>query len=364
MKYWTLGNHLKLFYIYSGKSPLYDLQVDQIHSNIISDKKKEIDPHHRIWETYKKKANDYEFIYTSNHNKKNVCTLNVVSRSFFKLHEILKDCNIHLKEKETYACLAEGPGGFIQSLVHNSDKNYRIYGITLLSKDKRVPYWSPIISKLKNVTLLTGKDNTGDITVLKNINSFVETIGKKKCKLVTSDGGIDYSGDYNNQELLSYHLLYSEIYLNLHIQKEKGYFIIKIFDIFHYKTMMLLYLLYLCYDSISFMKPNTSRLSNSEKYVICKGYRGKDATSIIRTMHRYFEKKDELSIFLPRSFIKNILEYNRIYTSLQMNSIDKILNMIQVKKESNDIRRRQIALQWCMQYEIPFRNMYMHSVSK
>ena len=38
--------------------------------------------------------------------------------------------------------------------------------------------------------------------------------------------------DFNKQELSSYKLLYSEIFIALNIQSEGGTFIIKVFDLF------------------------------------------------------------------------------------------------------------------------------------
>jgi hypothetical protein len=121
---------------------------------------------------------------------------------------------------------------------------------------------------------------------------------------------------------------------------------------------MLLYLLYLCYDTITFVKPNTSRLSNSEKYVVCKHLTIEKAKPIIHLMKQYFSDKDNLCVFIPRSFIKNIIEYNRAYTCSQINSINKIINMIQTKKEINETHRKKVAIDWCLQYKLPFKNKY------
>ena len=77
----------------------------------------------------------------------------------------------------------------------------------------------------------------------------------KKSDLVTADGGFDYSTDYNKQELSSYKLIYSEIYIALNIQKDNGSFVLKVFDIFYHKTIQLIYLLYLfIIPSFNFLK--------------------------------------------------------------------------------------------------------------
>ena len=47
----------------------------------------------------------------------------------------------------------------------------------------------------------------------------------------------------------------------------------KIFDIFTQATIDLLYLLSLLYEKVYIIKPNTSRIANSEKYVVCKKFK-------------------------------------------------------------------------------------------
>ena len=39
-------------------------------------------------------------------------------------------------------CIAEAPGGFIQCMLDYKDKIKNIYGTSLLSDDKNIPYWN------------------------------------------------------------------------------------------------------------------------------------------------------------------------------------------------------------------------------
>ena len=63
-------------------------------------------------------------------------------------------------------------------------------------------------------------------------------------------------------------------YTPLHIAK-KWWFLCyhKMFDLIHINTLQLLYILRLCYNEVYINKPVTSRSTNSEKYIICKGYK-------------------------------------------------------------------------------------------
>ena len=88
--------------------------------------------------------------------------------------------------------------------------------------------------------------------------------------------------------------MYAEIYLALICLKEGGTYILKIFDIFNLNTIQLIYILSICFEEIFFIKPKTSRPSNSEKYVVCKNY--KINSDIINLMLYYWDHKYKLNI--------------------------------------------------------------------
>ena len=324
-------------------------------------KKGEIDTlNFKKWEISKKMLNPYEFIYTSSRKTKNVCSIIPTSRSYFKLHEIIND--LDLLENNIYcSCIAEGPGGFINCLNNSKYKINLIYGITLISDDSSIPYWNQSILLNKQNRISFGKDKTGNIYNLENTEHFINEIGKNKCHLVTADGGFDYSTDYNSQEINSYKLLYSEIYIALNIQSRNGNFILKVFDLFNYKTIQLLYILYINYSSIKIVKPSTSRLSNSEKYVICTNYIGNHQYDIKSTMLKYYNDCNKLYINIPDSFIDDIVKYNNIFTETQIQVIDSIIkNISKVKSKTLMPSNEQIDLakNWCLKYNLPINNVF------
>jgi 23S rRNA U2552 (ribose-2'-O)-methylase RlmE/FtsJ len=310
---------------------------------------------HQRWEISKKKNNDYEYIYTSSKRNQNICNIVPVSRSYFKLHEMILDFNL-LKDDIYCACLAEGPGGFIHCLndhIRNSKiKINKIYGITLIEKkDKKIPYWNQIILNNSHNSIISGKDKTGDLYNHENVIDFIKNIGMNHCHLVTADGGFDYSSDYNSQEQSSYKLLYSEIFTTLHIQKIDGNFILKVFDLFHHKTIQLLYLLYNHYSIIEIYKPSTSRTSNSEKYIVCSQFLGcSKHTKDILT--KYFDKCENLYIDVPESFIIEINKYNDKYINKQMKIIDTILSNTDMENKPTQ-SQISVAMKWCELYKLP-----------
>ena len=304
----------------------------------LSNSKKKIDRYPHLWEKVKKNIHECEYVYTSSYYKRNITSFTPISRSYFKLKEIIVDYHILALNKQV-TCLAEAPGGFIQCLLETY-QDIHINGITLVSSDSKIPYWNKQLLNHKQIQFHTGVNGNGDIYDLHNVLSMINKIGKSSCSLITGDGGFDNSDDYNNQESNSYQLLFSEIFMALNLQSEKGTFICKFFDIFLKETISLLYLLYISYDSVIIHKPHMSRLSNSEKYIICHGFRGYH-TGNVNLMIRHFKERD-LNTPISKSFINEIYEFNKKYTHEQINSIQKGIDIIESKYIDHNPSTKQI----------------------
>ena len=303
------------------------------------------------WEKFKKLNNKYEYIYTSSNKNKNMSNITPISRSYFKIHEIIKDFNID--KFNLSCCVAEGPGGFINCLLDKGIKN--IHGITLLTNDRKIPFWNNGLVNNPNVIINT-KHNTGNIYLKNNALEFIYNVKKHGLSdFVTSDGGFDYSSDFNKQELSSYKLIYCEIFIALNIQNEGGNFIIKVFDMFHHNTIQLLYLLYLSYEEVYIYKPTISRLSNSEKYIVCKGFKPFNK-EIIDLLLTYYDNVNNLYIKVPDEFIKIINEYNNLFVQNQINYIKNILKFNVRNINTRIIEQIKCSYDWCLKYEIPINH--------
>ena len=325
---------------------------DDLYKQITA-KKSEIDAVQHKWDSAKKISNDYEYIYTSSNTRKNISSIIPVSRSFFKLREIIYDFKLNISGKS--ACIAEAPGGFMQSLLtFSSEKNIDInpiYGITLISDNKDIPFWNHALQENDKVRICNGCDETGDLYKLGNVLDFIKCCGKSSCSIVTADGGFDYTTDFE-QELSSYKLFYSEVFTALNIQEEKGSFICKFFDLFHYSTLQLIYILYISYEKISFIKPSTSRQSNSEKYIVCQGFKGYNG-GLSNLLCTHFGK-DILPLELPQVFIDMINNYHVKFILNQMLRIDHTLDLINQRRNLDKPTKQQISLavEWCKKYDI------------
>ena len=347
------------------------------YNNLISykDKIDELNDH-KTWDKSKKLSNDYELIYLPNKKMKckSIAQYDPLSRSYFKLWEMIKDFNLVGEKNEyTMAGIAEGPGGFIEAFVNYRKKYFNtqddVFGITLKSTNKDIPGWKKtktFLNENPQITISYGKDNTGNLYNLDNIFEFIKLVEPHTIDLVTADGGFDFSIDFNKQEILAYRMIFCEVVTALAVQKKGGTFICKIFDIYTEITIQFIYLLGFFYEEIYITKPYTSRPANSEKYLICKNFKGIDKAYLDDLLK--IVKKWEIieninyhihSIFdIEKNHILNqIIKYNNINSDLQIENIVKTLDIIKNKSDPNLYNKiiknqTQKALEWCEFYDL------------
>jgi len=357
-----------------------DIDMEEISINktlckYLNNVKAEIDSRQIEWDKYKKYTNPYEFIHSIIPNsKQSVCRLKPLSRSFYKMVEI---CNLlflldYLPDKCSTFHLAEGPGGFIeaiQSMRTNRDDLY--YGMTLIDdSDQSIPGWKKskaFLTKNPNVIIEKGIDGTGDLMSADNLRDcFTRYNGSMD--LITADGGFDFSVDFNHQEKVSGKLVFCQIAFAIAMQKKNGNFIIKFFDTFTQMSLDLLFILSNVYDQVYFVKPNTSRYANSEKYIVCKGFRLENSEELVKRLHSVFKTfpvegnmKRILSIDIPYIFTSRVEEYNAIFGQQQIESITSTLNLIDNNKYDRlDTMKKaniQKCVNWCQKYKLPYNKV-------
>jgi len=346
--------------------------------------KKQIDNYTISWDIYKKYTNPYEYIQTIiPYTKLAVCKLKPLSRSFYKLIEI---CNLlHLlddfKQSINTFHLAEGPGGFIEAInTLRSNNTDLYYGMTLIDEsDDNIPGWNKskhFLSKHNNINIEYGKDKTGNLSSVDNL-WFCHNKYKGSIDFITGDGGFDFSIDFNKQEILSIKLIFYQICFAIAMQKKGGTFILKIFDIFTQATIDLLYILSSLYEKIYIIKPNTSRVANSEKYIVCKNFKLNDSYEFVKQLSDLFPvlNKDNcverfLNIDVPSLYINKLEDINAIIGQQQLENILLTLYLLDNNKQDKleMIKKNNIqkCINWCIKYKLPYNkniqqlNVFLH----
>ena len=178
------------------------------------------------WEYLKRTSNPYELVFSQSQDVRipqSICNMRPLSRSFFKMIEILIVMDFFRRHstsgaispaigattkkpiiKSAHVC--EGPGGFIEALLHLSQKNGVIlenaWAMTLKPTKTNIPGWKRayhFLRKSPMVHIEYGADETGDIMVPINQGAFLDKT-RTKCHIFTADGGFDFSEHYGTQE--------------------------------------------------------------------------------------------------------------------------------------------------------------------
>ena len=350
--------------------------------------KKQIEVSSDAWDNIKKYTNPYEFIHTLiPGNKFSISKLKPLSRSFYKMIELWKMFKLG-EIKNLYSPypvyqntatpiktfhLAEGPGGFIEATSYmRKNSNDMYYGMTLLNEDPGCPGWkksNTFLESNPNVKIINGRDGTGDILKLENYK-YCKELFMNSIDIITADGGIDVSNDFNKQEKLVSKLLIAEIIYAVTMQKKGGFFILKIFDIFSKLTVDMLYLLSCLYNEVYITKPHTSRLANSEKYIVCKNFLLEDSSMLYEVFCNEFSKLDTpdeihgiLNIEHDYYFLNKIEEINVVLGQRQLENIITTLNIITNRNSYDKVDSMkklhiQKSISWCEKHDISSVKLY------
>lgn len=332
------------------------------------------------WEFLKRTSNPYELVFSQTQDKRipsSICSLRPLSRSFFKMVEILSVMEFfkrhsHPGKKNVIrsAHVCEGPGGFIEALLHLSAKNAcqleDAWAMTLKPTKANIPGWKRayhFIKKAPMVHIEYGADETGDIMNPHNQGAFLEKT-RSRCHIFTADGGFDFSEHYGTQEEEVLPLIISSIIIGLQTLMKGGDFILKVFDTESRATTDLIALLGSCFENWTLYKPGLSRPCNAEKYFLGRGCRvipGWILKTLVEIRNAYacgFKHMTSIFISLPQSITEEIQDIKQEYLQQQIAALKYAIthkddwnsNHQQVWSE---IQKHSIA--WCKQFYMPIK---------
>lgn len=369
-----------------------DIEIDVIKKDknilfkkyykIVSNEKEKIDKleNSENWDKMKKIGNPYELIYTTYNKKRKNDSISQyvpISRSYFKMWEMFYNFDLfkyfNMYDDLVFSHLAEGPGGFMEAsynykylITNKNNDNDVYYGITLKPINDFIPDWN----KIKKIFI--NKPNVkieyGNLYFIDDIMNYIYKFKNKKAILVTADGGFDYSSNFNGQEINSCQIIYSECVVALNILELNGCFICKVFDLFSFTMIQILYIVTCCFEKVHIYKPETSRPANSEKYLVCMYYKNnlsdkykKNLLDIIKKWQDTNIKEDESIILknikIDNLFIQKLNDYNKQYMETQIFYLNNTINLSQNKIDKEqyyEIIQKQVnnAIEWCAKYNV------------
>jgi len=199
---------------------------------------------------------------------------------------------------------------------------------------------------------LWGADNTGDITVVKNVKWFREYIRNKfipqgaKLDLIVGDGGLNTGMD----PLLLQKLDLAQVIMVLACSSLGGSCIIKHFtpyikrhtDTFNASGFFIgfLYMYYVAFDEVSLFKPYSSNPDSGEFYVIGQGFHDIEESALER-LYKILDKfklNDALIPLdsIPETFISQINRFLEKMSNLNTMSIEKQNLLLTCYKDGKD----------------------------
>lgn len=231
--------------------------------------------------------------------------------------------------------IAEAPGASIYaSLKLNYTKEAK--GISL--RDDGGLEWSEKLNDLP-MEIVWGSKDDGNIISLENIDS----LDSESADVVIADGGfstweLNESNEHKNklitfqQDLITLPLVISEILAALKLLKRDGLAVIKIFDTHSSTLLSLIYLLKQVFETVDVVKPNVSRMTNSEKYLVLQNVSND-------------QNKRNLVELLRRSVagFQDDTELFPVYHEIEMNISDKTF-LKSYSDMDDEITKRQLDL--------------------
>jgi len=231
-----------------------------------------------------------------------------ISRAYYKLKEVITQ--VKKKDLLTFSnsnvlCLCEAPGGFVEYLTEEEKST-----VMAVSLGENIDFSYKLFPNRKCKLLY------------KNI--LTDNISLGSYSIITADGGIDSSSNYDLQEIDNSPLIIKEIEVACKHLNTDGIFIIKAFDIYLLISFRIIIWLSKLFKEISICKPPSSKPTNSEKYIICKGYCGRDSAVSFD------------NVKLKENFIPNkLIEITLFSTQLQINNIKKVLSELYIPTSTN-----------------------------
>lgn len=370
--------------------------VNERAHDMLATVKTSIGNDHR-WDRCKKFFNPYELISSPAADMPCCASYTPTSRSFFKLTEMLQDHHDDLTTQHASkaAFLCDAPGGFVEAFLTYRRRGNRpggwigkdiIHAISLVGpctaeacdtkvRGGSVPAWRLPRDLLRNNNVhLHGGDpggNNGDLYVLANIEAFVKKVGRHSCELVTADGGFDFSSDFNSQEQSSLRLLVSEVFTALQVLADGGALLIKMYDISLPATLRLLWHLNCCFSGgIVVDKPCTSRVANSERFIICRWFERSVRVERLVSLLRISVARGlgdvplvGLGRHLPPSwFLRELALFNTRYIAQQTRVIMNTLAFMRSQEGEvfpHLVEQLACARLWCTRYRMTMN--YAHT---
>lgn len=184
-----------------------------------------------------------------------------VNRAYHKLREILASCALPAPRHSVHLC--EAPGGFVAATREHAAN----------------PEWTWVAMSLESgpefhETIASSSCAYGDIF---EHDKWCAHFGARTACLVTGDGATEMNHD--DLETTHLPLLVAQARVALHCVRVGGSVVLKFFEGMRAATLQIIAWLSVCFESVSVVKPHSSRATNSELYLVARGFVSYDGSA-------------------------------------------------------------------------------------
>lgn len=235
----------------------------------------------------------------------------VINRAYYKMHEICMSCVLPHVSSSIHLC--EAPGGFVQCVaehLRDASKDWSWRAVTLRDgiavDERRLP--------LDCGHFLFADVVSEETRVVADLHAaFAERGG---VDLVTADGAVEMNHDRMEEEHLP--LVRAQTRIALQCLRPGGIYILKVFECLNTHTRDFISQLTRHFEFVSLIKPTSSRRTNSERYLVCRGLTAASPSLTIDD-ERYVHAtawKDEYNWIVTTMAIDQIQALTRVVESV------------------------------------------------
>lgn len=280
----------------------------------------------------------------------------IVSKAWLKCYEIANFFELEKMVKTSGYFKgffnAEFPGSFISAMNHycyTKNKNFLWLASSLIPEDGNTALEDIycLYKNNPNFWLMSAEKGIyGDLTSLNDSEKLHEELIRNGSKgdtiLYTADGGIDLEGNYENEEIANMLLLGGEIdfMVRPNVLKTDGACIIKTFTITEPATVSMVMFLSSLFTNFSICKPIASKPSNSEVYLVGKGYKRNSQQANVNKFREWFstfvKNPDPKSAFcysFDKKRVSRFMEFSEIITERQIKALSLHYEYLKLVKE-------------------------------
>ncbi len=292
--------------------------------------------------------------------------LTPISRAYYKLYEIIKVFQKYIpKRLGMCITLGDAPGGWAQclNLIHKN----KIISVSLtdkaqlalgMKKENLIVYDKWIV-KNKDITIDNLHDGKGDLLNIDNIKYIIAKY-RGRISLIGGDAAISYAEDQQkgiSKEVPHIKITMVQLVIGLGTLTKGGFITVKIYNRKTLATKQLFYMISRHFEHMFIYKPESSRISNTESFVIFSGFNGISSVqlnSYVALLNAVLTRKGYVRSFfnytMNEQYLKLYKYHNLVFNDIRLYTHLLALELSQYNPKSMKYNMVEEQINKCKDY--------------